>query len=158
MSGPNTPTCKTLNWPAHNRAPKHGGLKRRVWRKAHLGIGEQTLEIRAVDVPCSDVWDVPMLADLLDQIPVDQERPSPQPLPRATMCCGHQGTPVVRCGDDAKGYHRRIRAETKMLGVKLLGQRLMARDFGRQVVEIRTRVAVLTDFRAPSIRATKVPG
>jgi hypothetical protein len=27
---------------------KHGGSKRRVWRKIHLGIDEETLEIRAV--------------------------------------------------------------------------------------------------------------
>ena len=31
------------------------------------------------------------------------------------------------------GYHRRSRAETKMHCVKLLGQRLSARDFDRQV-------------------------
>ena len=31
-------------------ARKHGGPKRRVWRKVHLGIDEQTLEIRAVEV------------------------------------------------------------------------------------------------------------
>jgi hypothetical protein len=31
------------------------------------------------------------------------------------------------------GYHRRSRVETKMHCVKLLGQRLMARDFDRQV-------------------------
>jgi len=28
-------------------ARKHGGSKRRVWRKIHLGIDEETLEIRA---------------------------------------------------------------------------------------------------------------
>ena len=33
------------------------------------------------------------------------------------------------------GYHRRSRVETKMHCVKLLGQRLMARDFDRQVAE-----------------------
>ena len=31
------------------RARKHGGPKRRVWRKIHLEIDEETLEIRAVD-------------------------------------------------------------------------------------------------------------
>ena len=31
------------------------------------------------------------------------------------------------------GYHRRSRVETKMHCVKLMGQRLMARDFDRQV-------------------------
>ena len=36
------------------------------------------------------------------------------------------------------GYHRRSRVETKMHFVKLLGQRLMARDFDRQVAELRS--------------------
>ena len=33
---------------------KHGGSKRRVWRKIHLGIDEQTLEIRAIEVTSSN--------------------------------------------------------------------------------------------------------
>ncbi len=33
------------------------------------------------------------------------------------------------------GYHRRSRAETKIHCIKLLGERLMARDFDRQVAE-----------------------
>ena len=52
---------------------KHGGLKRRVWRKVHLGIDEQTLEIRAVEVTSRDVGDAPMLPELLSQIPPGQE-------------------------------------------------------------------------------------
>ena len=39
-------------------ARKHGGQKRRVWRKIHIGIDEQTLEVRAVEVTSSDVGDV----------------------------------------------------------------------------------------------------
>jgi len=31
-------------------ARKHGGSKRRIWRKLHIGIDEETLEIRAVEV------------------------------------------------------------------------------------------------------------
>ncbi|WP_370296210.1 transposase [Poseidonocella sp. HB161398] len=37
------------------------------------------------------------------------------------------------------GYHRRSRVETKMNCVKLLGQRLMSRDFDRQVAEVQIR-------------------
>ena len=37
---------------------KHGGSKQRVWRKIHLGIDEETLEIRAVEVTSSNVSDV----------------------------------------------------------------------------------------------------
>ena len=54
-------------------ARKHGGAKRRVWRKIHLGIDEQTLEIRAIEVTSSDVGDAPMLPGLLDQLPADQD-------------------------------------------------------------------------------------
>ena len=55
-------------WNAH----KHGGPKRRVWRKVHLGIDEQTLEVRAVEVTSSDMGDAPMLPELLAQNPADQ--------------------------------------------------------------------------------------
>ncbi|TCO69470.1 DDE family transposase [Rhodovulum euryhalinum] len=54
-------------------ARKHGGAKRRVWRKVHLGIDGKTLEIRAVEFTSSDVGDAPMLPELLDQIPPEQE-------------------------------------------------------------------------------------
>ena len=79
-------------------ARKHGGTKRRVWRKIHIrcallgharmpcqatgrrmkhsprgGIDEQTLEIRAAEFTTSDVGDAPMLPELLDQIPPDQQ-------------------------------------------------------------------------------------
>ena len=54
-------------------ARKHGGPKRRLWRKIHIGIDEGTLEIRAVEVTSSSIGDAPMLPDLLDQIPPDEE-------------------------------------------------------------------------------------
>ena len=55
------------------RTRKHGGAKRRVWRKFHIEIDEKTLEIRAAEFTTSDVGDAPMLPELLDQIPPDQE-------------------------------------------------------------------------------------
>lgn len=54
-------------------ARKHDGTKRRVWRKLHIGIDEKSLEIRAAGFTTSDVGDAPMLPELLDQIPPDQE-------------------------------------------------------------------------------------
>ena len=54
-------------------ARKHGGPKRRVWRKIHIGIDEETLEVRAVEVTGSNIGDVPMLPELLTQIPSDQD-------------------------------------------------------------------------------------
>ncbi len=52
-------------------ARKHGGPKRRIWRKIHTGIDEKTLEVRAVEVTTSNAGDAPMLPELLDQIPAD---------------------------------------------------------------------------------------
>lgn len=53
-------------------ARKHGGPKRRIWRKIHIGIDEETLEVRAIEVTTSNVGDAPMLPELLNQIPADQ--------------------------------------------------------------------------------------
>ena len=52
---------------------KHGGPKRRVWRKIHLGIDEETLEVRAVEITGSHIGDAPVLPDLLSQIPAGEE-------------------------------------------------------------------------------------
>ena len=49
-------------------ARKHGGSKRRVWRKIHLGIDEETLEVRAVEITGSHIGDAPVLPDLPNQI------------------------------------------------------------------------------------------
>jgi hypothetical protein len=53
-------------------ARKHGGPKRRVWRKIHLGIDEETLEVRAVEITGSHIGDAPVLPNLLNQIPADE--------------------------------------------------------------------------------------
>ena len=44
------------------------------------------------------------------------------------------------------GYHRRSLVETKMRCFKLLGERVMARDFDRQVAELQIRAAILNRF------------
>jgi transposase len=56
------------------------------------------------------------------------------------------------------GYHRRSRAETKMNCLKLLGQKLMSRDFDRQTAEIQIRVAILNRFTALRIPVTQPVG
>lgn len=48
------------------------GEYRRQWRKVHLGIDEETLEIRAIEVTDNGVGDAPMLPELLKQIPEDE--------------------------------------------------------------------------------------
>ena len=54
-------------------ARKHGDTKRRVWRKLHIGIDEISLEIRAAEFTTSEVGDVPMLPEMLDPIPHEQQ-------------------------------------------------------------------------------------
>lgn len=44
------------------------------------------------------------------------------------------------------GYHRRSLVETKMGCFKLLGDRVMARDFDRQVTELQVHAAILNQF------------
>lgn len=51
---------------------KHGADYRLQWRKVHLGIDAQTLEIRAIEVTDNSVGDAPMLPELLSQIPPDE--------------------------------------------------------------------------------------
>jgi len=176
-------------------ARKHGGSKRRVWRKIHIGIDEKSLEIRAAEFTTSDVGDAPMLPELLSQVPPDQEIASVT-ADRAfdTRKChdaiaARGAAAVIPPRKNAKpwkpdtagaiarneilrtskrvdraiwrrwsGYHRRSRAETKMHCLKLLGQRLSARDFDRQVGEFQVRVAVLIGFTALGTTITEVAG
>ena len=176
-------------------ARKHGGTKRRVWRKIHIGIDEKSLEIRAAEFTTSDVGDAPMLPELLDQIPPDQEiatvtadgafdtRKCHDAIaargaaaiipPRKNAKPWKPDTPgavarneILRTSKRVgrtiwrrwSGYHRRSRAETKMHCVKLLGQRLSARDFDRQVAEFQVRVAVLNGFTSLGIPVTEAVG
>jgi len=44
------------------------------------------------------------------------------------------------------GYNRRSLMETKMRCFKLLGERVVARDFDRQVAELQVRAAILNRF------------
>ena len=86
-----------------------------IWRKIHLGIDEQTLEIRAVEITSSDVGDAPMLPELLSQIPPDQEIASVTVdgaydtrechCQRRTGCCRRHSAPQER--QTVEGRHRR---------------------------------------------------
>lgn len=176
-------------------ARKHGGPKRRLWRKIYIGIDEQTLEIRGVEVTSSSIGDAPMLPDLLNQIPPDElidgvtgdgvydtrrchdaigARNAHAVIPpRKNTKLWKLNTLGARARNEAvrsskylgralwrqvTGYHRRSRIETKMHCVKLLGQRLSARDFDRQVAEIQVRAAILNGFTALRIPKTEAIG
>lgn len=176
-------------------ARKHGGSKRRLWRKIHIGIDEETLEIRSIEATSSSIGDAPVLPDLLNQIPLDEEIGSVTAdgaydtrkchdtiaarnahaviPPRKNAKLWKPDTPGARARNEAvrsskylgralwrqlTGYHRRSRVETKMHCVKLLGQSLTARDFGRQVAEIQIRAAILNRFTALGIPQTVAVG
>ena len=51
----------------------YGGSKRRIWRKIHIGIDEETLEVQAVEITNSNFGDAPVLTNLLNQIQSDQD-------------------------------------------------------------------------------------
>lgn len=176
-------------------ARKHGGPKRRLWRKIHIGIDEETLEVRTIEVTSSSIGDAPILPDLLNQIPLEEEigsvtadgaydtRNCHEAIasrnahavipPRKNAKLWKPDTPGARARNEAvrsskylgralwrnlSGYHRRSRVETKMHCVKLLGQRLSARDFDRQVAEIQIRAAILNGFTALGIPETATAG
>lgn len=55
------------------QARKHGVQGRRQWRKVHLAMDTATSDIRAVEFTPSREGDSPVLPDLLDQIPDDED-------------------------------------------------------------------------------------
>jgi hypothetical protein len=162
---------------------KHGAEYRRQWRKVHLGIDAETLEIRAIEVTDNHVGDAPMLPELLGQIPAEEvvlsvSGDGAYDTQRCHEAIARRGAEAViptrknaqpwkarRPGAAARneilrttnrlgraiwkkwsGYHRRSLVETKMRCFKLLGERVMARTFERQVVELQVRAAVLNRF------------
>ena len=52
---------------------KHQPEYRRQWRKLHIGIDAETLQIRAVQLTTNNVSDSQVLGDLLDQIPQNEQ-------------------------------------------------------------------------------------
>jgi len=162
---------------------KHGASQPRSWRKVHLGIDAETLEVRAIEVTGSRIGDGPMLPELLAQIPPDQAiglvtadgaydtrpchaaiaarqasaiiptRRNAQPW-KETTPGAHARNEILRATQRLgralwrawSGYHRRSRIEAKMRCLKLLGERLMARDFDRQTTELHIRAALLNRF------------
>ncbi|SUX28742.1 IS5 family transposase [Chromobacterium vaccinii] len=54
------------------KTKKHGAEYRRQWRKVHLGIDAETLQIRVIEVTDNRQGDAQMLPSLLAQIPADE--------------------------------------------------------------------------------------
>jgi len=162
---------------------KHGADYRRQWRKIHMGIDAQTLEIRAFEVTDNAEGDAPMLPELLSQIPADEPiisvsgdgaydtkgchaaiaaRGAAAIIPtRKNGQLWKENTAGAKARNEIlratrylgrtiwkkwSAYHRRSLVETKMRCFKLLGERVMARDFDRQVAELQVRAALLNRF------------
>jgi hypothetical protein len=154
------------------KTKKHGAEYRRQWRKVHLGIDAETLEIRAIEVTDNKTGDAPMLPELMNQIPESEQ------IKECHNAIAARGAAAIisarknaqfrkenTAGARARnailratkylgraiwkkwsGYHRRSLVETKMRCFKLLGERVMARDFERQVAELQVRAAILNRF------------
>lgn len=157
---------------------KHGASYRRQWRKVHIGIDAETMDIRAIEVTTNAAGDAQTLPDLLEQIPEDEpilsvggdgaydtrgchaaivERGADPVIPvRRNGKTWTKDGPVVDARNETlrtmkklgrtiwkkwSGYHRRSLVETKMHCFKLLGQRLAARTFDRQITELKVRAA-----------------
>lgn len=174
---------------------KHGASRPRSWRKVHLGIDAETLEVRAIEgeraratgsrAPAngSRIGDEPMLPELLEQMPPNEvigqvtadgaydtrpcyaaiaarqasalipTRRNGRPWKETTLgaharneflrATRHLGRAIWR---NWSGYHRRSRGEAKVRGLKLRGERPMARTFDRQTTELHIRAALLNRF------------
>lgn len=51
---------------------KHDASYRCQWRKVHIGIDAETLNIRAIEVTTNAIGDAPFLPDLLAHFPTDE--------------------------------------------------------------------------------------
>ena len=162
---------------------KHQPEYRRQWRKLHIGIDAETLQICAIQLTTNNVSDSQVLGDLLDQIPQDEQIDSVytdgayDTKQCRQVIADRQAHAVIPPRKNAKpwkdtktsslernellrtvkrlgrtiwknwsGYRRRSLIETKMHCIKLLGDKLRARNFQSQVNEIHARVAVLNKF------------
>ena len=58
-----------VNGNVQKRQPEY----RRQWRKLHIGIDANTMQIRAIQLTTNNVSDSQVFGDLLDQIPPDEQ-------------------------------------------------------------------------------------
>ena len=54
------------------KCKKHGPERRRQWRKLHIGIDAQTLQVRAICVTSNNVSDAAVMPDVLQPLPDDE--------------------------------------------------------------------------------------
>lgn len=54
------------------KCKEHGPERRRQWRKLHIGIDAQTLQVRAICVTSNNATDAAVLPQLLEQVPAQE--------------------------------------------------------------------------------------
>jgi len=54
------------------KCKKHGPERRRQWRKLHIGIDAQTLQVHAICVTSNDVRNAAVVAEMLEQVPSNE--------------------------------------------------------------------------------------
>lgn len=149
------------------KCKKHGAERRRQWRKLHIGIDAQTLQIRAICVTSNEVSDAAVLSLIgdgaYDTQPVYEAVIHREAVPiipprknariRKGEAFAYRNAAIAACKRFGRklwkswsGYHRRSLVETKMNCVKRLGERVMSRTFARQVNELHIRAAILNRF------------
>lgn len=161
MSKPTSPTYKTTNWTDHNAT-----LKRRrsltSWFDPEMGwdakpSGKRGRSLTFSDAAIQTCLTMTVLFGMaLHQTTAFVESLLRLASPGTTLCASkYLGRALWRNGC---GYHCRSRVETKMPCAKLPGQRLMARDFDRQVAEVQVRIAILNGYTALGIPVTTAVG
>lgn len=163
---------------------KHGPSKPRDWRKVHLGIDAETLEIRATEITGSRIGDALVLPDLLYQITDSQrigivaadgayDRRACQaaiaargatavipPRKNGKPWKEHAAGAAIR--NDAPRSCRRLgRAIWKRWTGhhrRNLVERVMPRDFDRQVAELQIWPAILNRLTAIGTPITQIAG
>lgn len=142
---------------------KHGAGYRRQWRKLHLGIDAQTLEIRAIEVTDNRTSDATMLPELLSQIPAAEElmtvtTDGAYDTRRCHAAIAERGAAAIipprRNGRFWKGHSPGDQARNELLrSVKYLGRRLWKKWSGyhrRSLVETKMHCFKLLADRVKS--------
>lgn len=136
------------------KCKKHGAEYRRQWRKLHIGIDANTLQIRAICVTSNNVSDASVLGDLLGQLPPDEALKSltgdgaydTQPAYEAAIRNG--AIPIIPARKNARFRKGAVfgHRNAAIAACKRLGERVMSRTFERQVNELHIRAAILNRF------------
>jgi len=157
MSRPTPATYKTRNWPAYNEALKRRGSltiwfdPEMIWEAVPSGRrGRQQTYGDAAIQTCLSM-------KVLFGMALRQTTGFVESLLRlAGLDWTVPDFSTLR--QPSRDHATHNPAGQRMHCMKLLGQRLMARDFDRQVAEVQLRIAILNGYTALGIPVTKAAG